>query len=220
MLAAEPDSFLKELTDLCDTIFIARTVLHVARSALHVHQNHRHLPVSHQPHHLRIKAQGRNVVDDTGAGVNSRRGGSRPICIDRETGINPLVEPFNHGNYATRLLIRLHRRRPGPSGLAADIDNICTFLGHLNSSSHRLIGRIVSSPIGKRIWCDVQNAHHERPGQGQLPSLGERDNSFNLFRFGECSFLRHRSVPILPYRQKKNNRYSLYRCRIRVVAGD
>ena len=74
----------EEGLDLVDDVVVDGVLLHRPRAAEHVHQHHRRPALGAERGHLRVAAQGGDVVDDRRAGVERRRGDRRLRGVDRD----------------------------------------------------------------------------------------------------------------------------------------
>ncbi len=103
--------------------------LHCSRGALHMHENDWNLGSRRQLYHFRIEAQGADIVNYGGAGIQSRSGHLGFAGINGD-GNGRAFGQFTDDRYDPPLLF-IQRDRIGkwPGGFAADIQQVCTLRG-------------------------------------------------------------------------------------------
>ena len=102
-----------------DDVVVVRSDLHRSRLALHVHETDERVSVGDDRGHVRVAAQGGDVVDEDGPQLESPSRDRRFRRVDRE---REPAEPFENGLHARELLLSGDRRSARTRRLAAHVD--------------------------------------------------------------------------------------------------
>ena len=140
-------------------VVVRRCPLHGAGRSLHVHQHHRGTPVGDQRRHVRVEAQGADVVHHDGAGVEGGGGDVGAPGIHRHPRLVAPDDLADHRHHAGALFRRRYGQRPRARGLAAHVDQVGALRQHHLGTRQRLLGFTIQPAVGERVRRDVQNAH-------------------------------------------------------------
>ena len=101
---------------------------------------------------LRVAAQGRDVVDDRRAGVESRRRdrGLRGVDRDRGGGLR-LAQARDHADHAAQLLGHRHRLGAGARRLAPHVDDLRALEHEPAAVLDRALVVEVAPAVGERV---------------------------------------------------------------------
>src|SRR5262245_58552875 len=102
------------MLNFTDDIFVAWAFLHSGGDALHMHKDEGYVPAADDAGHVRIIAQGGDVVDDVGAGLDGGGGDFGGTGVDRHGDAKTRAAGVaDDGDYALNLLLRGDGRGPG-----------------------------------------------------------------------------------------------------------
>ncbi len=152
----------KKAADLRHHVGVDGILLHGFGGAEHVHQDNGGVGVGDETSHGGVTAQGGDVVDDGGAGLEAGAGdlalggvnadGERIVCCG---------EFANDRFHACAFLVGGNGIGPGPGGLAADVEEIGAFLGDFPRSGDGVAGGGEPAAITEGIRRDIEDAHNE-----------------------------------------------------------
>ena len=133
--------------------------LHGGGLGMHVHQAHTALAM--RGHHLGRTgmAQGPNVVDDVGTGVQSGLHHRRLTGVHRHRHL-PAHGGLHHGLDAGPFGIGIHGGGAWPRRLTTNVQDLCALAQQALGMGDGGLGMGVLAPIGKRVGGDVDDAHH------------------------------------------------------------
>src|SRR3954468_8038251 len=120
----------EERLDLGDNVVVAGILLHRPRLAEHVHEDDGGATLGAQPTHLRVTAQGGDVVDDLGAGIEGGCGDGGLGSVNADARFSTR-EALNYGDDPPQLLLRRNRLRPRPRRFPPDVENLSPGLRQL-----------------------------------------------------------------------------------------
>jgi hypothetical protein len=154
----EPQPLLQERGDLGRDVVVVGVDLHRSRLALHVHQADVAVGVGDDAGEVAVAAERGDVVDELGAEREraARDLGLRRVDRDRQLARDRLEDRDD----ASQLLVRGDALGPRPSRLAADVDDLRTFLEHPPGRGDRIVGSEVDAAVGEGVGRHVDDAHH------------------------------------------------------------
>ena len=171
----EGEALLQEGLDVVHDVRVARLALHRARLAEHVHQAALGAALGEQTDHLRIAAQGGDVVDDAGAGAQGRprHGGLGGVDRDPRAARQFAGESLHDGQHAAQLLGLGDRLGSRSRGFTADVEDLGALFGELQAVGECGPGVEEQPPVGERVGGHVEDPHQaERRARGA--PLGRR----------------------------------------------
>src|SRR5664279_6090703 len=139
--ASDSDALAKLCPDLRHHVVEVNVLHHRYRSTTQVTKNDRGAGASADFKHGPIQQAARDVVDDTGAGIERRLRRARLVRVDGNPGSThkPRRQRSNDRDHATNLLVLLHGLRMRSRGFATYVDPLRTSLDHGHRGRH---GRI------------------------------------------------------------------------------
>ena len=172
---AAASAILEEARHVVDDVVVARIVLHRPRVvAEHVHQAQADAGVGHDPGHVRVVAQRRDVVDERGA---RRRRAARATAALRVS--IEIVTPSRDSSSTTPSTRRsssagVDRLGSGPGRLAADVDDRRTGRELLETARDRDARVAGIAAVRERVRRDVDDADDRRPREALLDARDAR----------------------------------------------
>ena len=116
----ERKALLEEGQHIGDDVVVMRSDLHRPRRALHVHETDERVSVSDDRGHVRVVAQGGDVVDEDGPQLESAAAIAAGSCRSKRKP----AEPLEHRHHARDLLRCGDRRSPRTGRFAANVDDV------------------------------------------------------------------------------------------------
>jgi len=109
-----------------------------------------------------------DVVDYLGAGFDGETSGGGVKGVYRDEGAGLCLEDgFDCGKDTGLFFVRREWNRVGAGGFAADVEDIGTFLEHLESLGYGAIGGglwcVEVATVGEGVGGNVEDAHDDRP---------------------------------------------------------
>ena len=162
------DPLGEERPDLVDDVVVGGVALHGARAAPHVHQDQPALALGAEAREIGLGAQGRDVVDDRGPGVERRPGDLDLGGVDRDRDGPAPASAATTGARSRDLDLRRDDLRARPGGLAADIEDVRALCGERAAVGDRPPGVEKEPAVRERVRGHVDDPHDPR-GQGSRP---------------------------------------------------
>ena len=123
--------------------------------------------------HIRVEAQGADVIDDGGSGVQGGPGHLGLIGIDGDGDVDFGGQGFDDRQDPAQFLIQRHGIGKGPGGFAADIQDVGA--GHYQGPGLGQGGVRVekAAAVGKGVGGDVEHPHDQgaRRRQERRPDM-------------------------------------------------
>ncbi len=152
----------RRISRLCSTV--AGIVLHRRRRALHVHEDGPRAGAGHDAGHGRVEAEGADVVDDVGPGVEGGPGHGGLGRVDGDEGPALAAQAGDDRDDAGGLLGLGHGPGAGAGALAPDVDDVGAFGDERQAVGDGPGGIGVPAAVRERIGGDVDDAHEPGPG--------------------------------------------------------
>jgi len=131
-----------------------------------VHQDCSAAELSAGGGHVLVPEMAAHVVDDLGSGFDGAACGGGVEGVHGEDGAGLCFEDgFDGGEDAGLLLVGAEGRGVGAGGFAADVEDGCTFVEHLErlleGSFGRVVGGVEEAAVGEGIGRDIEDAHDD-----------------------------------------------------------
>ena len=156
------DALFQEVEHVEHHIGVLRVIIHRLGIALRVHQDDRQARLSSDCEGLRIVGQSGNVIEDICTCGRGAAHHFRLACVDGNKRLRFGPQSFDHGDDARKLFLKRYSIGPGACRLAANIENIGTFLRKPQAVIDRILGRAQHSTVGEAIRGNIDDAHNAR----------------------------------------------------------
>jgi len=116
--------------------------------------------------HALVPEMAADIVDDLDSSFDAELRGAGVEGVDGEDGIGSLSEDgFDDREDAGLLLFSGERSRVGPSGFAADVEDVRAFVEHLegvgDGADRGVFGRVEVATVGEGVGRNVEDAHED-----------------------------------------------------------